>query len=66
MPRENVVRAADFLLIHGNGVSEPDKIAEMVQRTRKLVGYTPKPILLGLNTDRKRAFFNLLDKMTGR
>lgn len=45
IPRENVVRAADFLLIHGNGVSNPERIGEMVRLTRKVAGYTPKPIL---------------------
>ena len=33
------------ILIHGNGVSEPDKIAEMVRRTRLVPGYFPKPVL---------------------
>lgn len=45
VPKENVVRAADFLLIHGNGVSDPKKISEMVRSTRKVPGYTPKPIV---------------------
>jgi hypothetical protein len=45
IPRENVVRSADFLLIHGNGVSDPDKLAAMVQKTRQVPGYKPKPIL---------------------
>lgn len=45
IPRENVVRSADFLLLHGNGVSDPAKIAEMVRKTRTVNGYTPKPIL---------------------
>jgi hypothetical protein len=45
IPGENVVRAADFLLIHGNGVSDPKKIAEMVRRTRAVPGYRPMPIL---------------------
>ncbi len=45
IPGENVVRTADFLLIHGNGVSDPAKIAEMVRRTRAVPGYSPKPIL---------------------
>ncbi len=44
VPLENVVRASDFLLLHGNGVSDPKRIAEMVQLTRKVAGYTPKPI----------------------
>ncbi|MBM4041614.1 MAG: hypothetical protein FJ290_24205 [Planctomycetes bacterium] len=45
IPRENVVRASDFLLIHGNGVGDPARIAEMVRRTRKVPGYRPMPIL---------------------
>jgi hypothetical protein len=44
VPLENVVRASDYLLLHGNGVSDPKRIAEMVQLTRKVAGYTPKPI----------------------
>jgi hypothetical protein len=110
VPLENVVRTADFLLIHGNGVSDPAKIAEMVRRTRQVSGYKPKPILFneddhfefekpnnnftaaigeyaswgyfdpgknnyqdgyqsppvnwGLNTERKRAFFDLLRQIT--
>ncbi|MGQ9576843.1 MAG: hypothetical protein ACUVUC_16190 [Thermoguttaceae bacterium] len=45
VPRENVVRAADFLLMHGNGVGDPKRIAEMVRQCRRVSGYTPKPIL---------------------
>ncbi len=44
VPAENVVRSADFLLLHGNGVSDPKRITELVQLTRKVAGYTPKPI----------------------
>jgi hypothetical protein len=45
IPGENVVRAADFLLLHGNSTPDPKRIAEMVRRTRAVSGYTPKPIL---------------------
>lgn len=45
IPDEDVVRASDFLLLHGNGVTEPDEIAEMVRLTRQAPGYAPKPIL---------------------
>ena len=45
IPRENVARTADFLLIHGNGVSNPDRIAEMVRQTRAVMGYRGQPIL---------------------
>ena len=45
IPLENVVRSGDFLLVHGNGVSDPDVIAHMVDKTRQVAGYTRKPIL---------------------
>lgn len=45
IPLPNVVKSSDFILIHGNGVSDPDKITAMVDKTRQLEGYTPKPIL---------------------
>ncbi|MHB9132835.1 MAG: hypothetical protein ACYDBB_17335 [Armatimonadota bacterium] len=45
IPGEAVVRAADFLLLHGNGVNDPDQIAAMVQQTRQVPGYRPMPIL---------------------
>jgi hypothetical protein len=45
VPQENVARAADFLLLHGNGVSDPKRIGEMVLQTRAVAGYTRKPIL---------------------
>ena len=45
IPRPNVVRASDFLLLHGNGVKEPARIAEMVRQTRQVEGYRPMPIL---------------------
>ncbi|HYE97287.1 MAG TPA: hypothetical protein VEJ18_00185 [Planctomycetota bacterium] len=45
IPKENVVRASDYLLLHGNGVKEPAKIAEMVRKTREVPGYRPMPIL---------------------
>ncbi len=45
IPKPNVVLSSDFLLIHGNGVSNPDSISAMVKKTRAVQGYTPKPIL---------------------
>ena len=45
VPKENVVRAADFLLMHGNGVNRPERIAEMVRECRRVPGYRPMPIL---------------------
>lgn len=45
IPHENVVRSADFLLIHGNGVKDPKRISEMVRTTRAVPGYKPMPIV---------------------
>ncbi|NND34835.1 MAG: hypothetical protein HKN76_19775, partial [Saprospiraceae bacterium] len=45
IPLPNVVKHSDFILIHGNGVKEPSRIQGMVQETRNVAGYSPKPIL---------------------
>ena len=45
LPKENVVRASDFLLLHGNGVKDPKRITEMVRQTRAVAGYRPMPIV---------------------
>jgi hypothetical protein len=45
IPEENVVRSSDYLLMHGNGVSDPARIAKMVQQARRVPGYRPMPIL---------------------
>lgn len=45
VPGPDVTRASDFLLIHGNGVSEPDGIRRMVREARAVEVYAPKPIL---------------------
>lgn len=43
---ENVVRSADFILMHGNGVSDPDRLAEMVRSVRKVPGWKPMPVVV--------------------
>ncbi len=111
IPTTNVVQASDFLLLHGNGVKDPNRIAEMVEITRRDPAYRPMPMLFneddhfdfdqpannflkavgayaswgyfdpgasdyrdgyqcppvywGINTERKKAFFNLLRQVTG-
>jgi hypothetical protein len=45
VPTANVVAASDFLLIHGNGVTDPARIGAMVEETRNVRGYRPMPIL---------------------
>jgi hypothetical protein len=113
IPVPSVISASDFILMHGNGVSNPDDIMTMVQKVRDNSEYTPKPILFneddhygfdsdwnnflaalkgyaswgyfdyrrtnesyengyqsvpvdwGINSERKKAFFNLLKEITG-
>ncbi len=45
IPHPNVVKTADFILIHGNGVTYPDDITKMVDSTRNVEGYHPMPII---------------------
>lgn len=45
IPTENVVRASDFLLVHGNGQKEPARIAAMVGEIRAVSGYRGQPIV---------------------
>jgi hypothetical protein len=45
IPLPNVVKVSDFILLHGNGVSDPERISEMVDKVRMVEGYTPKPVL---------------------
>ncbi len=45
IPQENVVRASDFLLLHGNGVTNSTRITQMVKLTRAVPGYRPMPIV---------------------
>lgn len=113
LPHANVLRCADYVLMHGNGVSDPNRIVEMVQAVRAMPDYRPTPIVFneddhfdfdqpfnnfvaaisqyaswgyfdyrfegenfergfqsvsadwGINSDRKRGFFNLVREMTG-
>jgi hypothetical protein len=45
VPGENVLAVSDLALVHGNGVTDPDYIVEMVKRTREVATYRPMPIL---------------------
>lgn len=107
----NVVKASDFLLLHGNGPDDPARIHKMIQTSRKTSTYRPMPVLIneddhfrfeepenhmmaavseyvswgyfepgksdyveghqcppvnwGINTPRKRQFFNKVKEVTG-
>jgi len=45
LPPENVVKVSDFILIHGNGVSDPSRITEMVNQVRALPSWKPMPVV---------------------
>lgn len=113
VPLPNVITASDFILMHGNGVSKPERILEMINQVRISDVWSPKPILFneddhydfdkeannflsalngyaswgffdfrrkgetyedgyqsvpvdwGINSDRKKQFFNLVKEITG-
>jgi hypothetical protein len=45
LPGKEVIAASDYVLLHGNGVKDPDNIARLVRRVREQPTYTLKPIL---------------------
>lgn len=45
VPEPNVVKSSDFLLMHGNGVKDPFRVAEMVRLARKVPGNRLMPVL---------------------
>jgi hypothetical protein len=45
VPSDSLVSAADFVLLHGNGVADPARITQMVEETRKLPSYRGQPIV---------------------
>lgn len=113
VPKPNVVKSADFLLIHGNGVNTTEKMEALIKNTRAVDGYRTMPVVnneddhydfdkdknnftisvenyvswgffdyrrdgesfeegyqsvpvdWGINSERKRGFFNLVKEITG-
>lgn len=45
IPDDHVVAVSDYVLLHGNGVNEPDFIKEMVKKTKALPNYRGQPIV---------------------
>ena len=45
LPSTNVVAVSDFILLHGNGIKNPERIIEMVRQTRALPYYRKMPVL---------------------
>lgn len=46
VPSDAVIEASDFVLLHGNGVSDPQRIGAMIDQVRKSRAYRAKPILI--------------------
>lgn len=42
----NVVKASDFLLLHGNGPDDPSRIHKMIQTSRSRDTWRPMPVLI--------------------
>jgi hypothetical protein len=114
VPLSNVVKASDFLLIHGNGVKGYDAMRALIAKTRAVdghrvmplvvneddhfdfdqdknnfvaavekyvswgyfdyrkegeefsVGFQTVPVDWGINSERKKAFFNKVNEITGK
>ena len=45
IPTDNVVKASDFVLLHGNGVKDPNRIAAMVGEVKARPSYRTMPVL---------------------
>ncbi len=45
VPDDSVIAVSDFALLHGNGVTDPNRIAEMVRQTRALPSWRPMPVV---------------------
>jgi hypothetical protein len=54
VPEPSVVAASDFILLHGNGVGKPELLGELINKTRALPTYRPKPVVI--NEDDHFAF----------
>ncbi len=45
VPLLNVVKTADYILLHGNGIKNSSDIIKLVEATRRVDGYKPTPIV---------------------
>jgi len=46
VPTENVVTASDYILLHGNGVSQPSNMLQLIKDTRAVNGSDNKPVII--------------------
>ena len=45
VPSANIIASSDFVFLHGNGVSNPERMIEMIQEVRAMDEFTPMPIV---------------------
>ncbi|MEX2231694.1 MAG: hypothetical protein WD824_06020 [Cyclobacteriaceae bacterium] len=46
VPKPNVVKSSDFILIHGNGVKDYQTMQLLIDNTRKVEGYRTMPVVV--------------------
>ncbi|MGC3966564.1 MAG: hypothetical protein QM775_04100 [Pirellulales bacterium] len=66
VPGSKVVKASDFLLLHGNGQTEK-KLTEQIKKTRSVDGYRPMPVVFNEDDhfDFDQPRYNLLASVEG-
>jgi hypothetical protein len=45
VPPSNIVEVSDYVLLHGNGVKEPERMANMIKQVREMEAYRDHPII---------------------
>lgn len=45
VPPANIVEVSDYVLLHGNGVRDPERMAEMIRQVREMDAYRPMPVV---------------------
>jgi hypothetical protein len=45
LPKSNVVKISDFILLHGNGIEKPEGITGLMDNTKKVEGFRNQPLL---------------------
>ncbi len=45
VPPANIVDVSDYVLLHGNGVSDPERLVEMIREVREMDVYSSMPIV---------------------
>jgi hypothetical protein len=45
VPGADVIRASDFVLLHGNGIADPNRVVGLVNEVRRSPTFTAKPVV---------------------